>query len=115
MPLHDQISSPDTVIVPSAKTRTPRDRVLSGSAVLLTGLCFTTLSNFLYNIAVARFLGPIAFGHTTAVYTLLILISSITLSFQILTAKFVAQQVSPGAQSQACRSFHSRAWIAGIS
>ena len=115
MPLHDQISPPDTVIVPSAKTRTPRDRVLSGSAVLLTGLCFTTLSNFLYNIAVARFLGPIAFGHTTAVYTLLILISSITLSFQILTAKFVAQQVSPGAQSQAYRGFHSRAWIAGIS
>jgi O-antigen/teichoic acid export membrane protein len=49
---------------------------------LLAALSLATLINFAYNIAVARFLGPTAFGHTTAVYTLLILISSVTLSFQ---------------------------------
>ena len=81
---------------------------------MLTGLGLVTLINFGYNIAVARFLGPTAFGHTTAVYTLLILISSVTLSFQILTAKIVAQQASPKAQTVAYRGFHWRGWIAGI-
>jgi len=93
---------------------TPRNRVLSGSAILLAGLGFVTLINFAYNIAVARFLGPTAFGHTTAVYTLLILISSVTLSFQILTAKFVAQQESQQAQAVAYKGFHWRGWAAGI-
>ncbi len=81
---------------------------------MLTGLGLVTLINFGYNLAVARFLGPVAFGHTTAVYTLLILISSVTLSFQILTAKMVAQRGSPEARSLAYRRFHSWAWAAGI-
>ena len=84
----------------SVKVRTPRERVLGGSAVLLVGLGFVTLVNLAYNLAIARFLGPIAFGHTTAVYTLLILISAVTLSFQILTAKIVAQQGAPEAQAR---------------
>jgi O-antigen/teichoic acid export membrane protein len=99
---------------PDAEITTPRNRVLSGSAIMLTGLGLVTLINFGYNIAVARFLGPTAFGHTTAVYTLLILISSVTLSFQILTAKIVAQQTSPKAQAVAYRGFHWRGWIAGM-
>jgi O-antigen/teichoic acid export membrane protein len=97
-----------------AEVRTPRHRVLSGSAILLAGLACVTLINFAYNIAVARFLGPTAFGHTTAVYTLLILISSVTLSFQILTAKIVAQQQSPDAQALVYRGYHWRGWAAGV-
>lgn len=96
-----------------AVASTPTHRVLSGSAIMLTGLGLVTLINFGYNIAVARFLGPTAFGHTTAVYTLLILISSVTLSFQILTAKMVAQQASPQAQATVYKAFHWRGWIAG--
>ena len=38
--------------------------------------------------------GPAGFGHASAVYTLLILISAVTLSFQIVSAKVVAQQAS---------------------
>jgi O-antigen/teichoic acid export membrane protein len=93
---------------------TPQERVLSGSVALLGGFAFVTLINFGYNLAVARFLGPVAFGHTTAVYTLLILISAVTLSFQILTAKMVAQQASPEAQTLSYRGFHHRAWGAGL-
>lgn len=98
----------------SARTRSPRERLVSGSAVLLTGLGLVTIINFAYNLAVARYLGPIAFGHTTAVYTLLILISSVTLSFQILTAKIVAQRRSPESQSLAYRGFHRWGWAASI-
>jgi O-antigen/teichoic acid export membrane protein len=111
-PEPDVLASPIRQL--NAEMRTPRNRVLSGSAILLVGLSLATLINFAYNIAVARFLGPIGFGHTTAVYTLLILISSVTLSFQILTAKIVAQQESPNAQAVAYKGFHWRGWAAGI-
>jgi O-antigen/teichoic acid export membrane protein len=99
---------------PETAMKTPRDRVLSGSAIMLAGLAFATLSNFAYNIAVARCLGPTAYGHTTAVYTLLILISSVTLSFQILTAKIVAQQASEKARAVVYHGLHWRAWAAGV-
>lgn len=90
-------------------------RILSGSVVLLSGSGLATAINFAYNIAVARFLGPKGFGHATAVYTLLTLISAITLSFQIISAKIVAQQTEPRAKSASYRGFHLGAWACGIS
>jgi len=96
------------------ESKTLQARVLSGSFVLLTGSGLVTAINFAYNIAVARFLGPTAFGHATAVYTLLILISAITLSFQIVSAKVVAQQSSLEGKSAAYRGFHKGAWKCGI-
>jgi hypothetical protein len=98
----------------TAETRTLRSRVLSGSFILLAGSALVTGINFAYNIAVARFLGPTAFGHAAAVYTLLILISAVTLSFQIVSAKIVAQHESPPAKSTAYRGFHRGAWVCGI-
>ena len=94
--------------------RTPRERVLGGSLVLIAGLGLVTAINFAYNLTVARYLGPTAFGHTTTVYTLLVLVSAVTLSFQILTAKMVAQQDSAEAQSTAYRGLHLRGWAAGL-
>ncbi len=98
----------------AATTKTPRERLLNGSAILLSALCILTLANFGYNIAVARILGPVAYGHTTAVYTLLVLTSAVTLSIQILTAKMVAQQPTAELQTLAYREFHRWGWAAGI-
>ena len=99
---------------PKLESKTLQARVLSGSFVLLTGSGLVTAINFAYNIAVARFLGPTAFGHATAVYTLLILISAVTLSFQIVSAKVVAQQSSLEGKSSAYLVFHRGAWKCGI-
>lgn len=98
----------------NASTKTPRERLLNGSAILLTALCILTLANFGYNIGVARILGPVSYGHTTAVYTLLVLTSAVTLSIQILTAKMVAQQPTAELQTVAYREFHRWGWAAGI-
>ncbi|MGB7584356.1 MAG: lipopolysaccharide biosynthesis protein [Terriglobales bacterium] len=95
-------------------SRNLQARVLSGSFVLLAGSGLVTTINFAYNIAVARFLGPAGFGHASAVYTLLILISAVTLSFQILSAKVVAQQASVPAKSAAYQRFHKSAWVSGV-
>jgi O-antigen/teichoic acid export membrane protein len=81
---------------------------------LLSASGLATAINFAYNIAVARFLGPTAFGHATAVYTLLILISAVTLSFQIVSAKVVAQQNSLEGKSAVYRGFHKSAWACGV-
>lgn len=66
-------------------------RILSGSVVLLSGSTLAIALNLAYNVAVAHFLGPKGFGNANAVYTLLTLISAVTLSFQIVASKFVAQ------------------------
>lgn len=82
--------------------------------MLLSGSGLATATNFAYNIAVAQFLGPQGYGHATAVYTLLILASAVTLSFQIISAKIVAQQQSPEAKAAGYRGLHRQAWACGI-
>ncbi len=99
---------------PNPESKTLQARVLSGSFVLLSASGLATAINFAYNIAGARFLGPTAFGHATAVYTLLILISALTLSFQIVSAKVVAQQSSLEGKSAVYRGFHRSAWTCGV-
>jgi O-antigen/teichoic acid export membrane protein len=95
-------------------TKTLQARIVSGSVVLLSGSGLTTAINLAYNIAVARFLGPKGFGQATVVYTILTLISAVTLSFQIISAKTVAQQSSPEEKAAVYRGFHRAAWGCGI-
>jgi O-antigen/teichoic acid export membrane protein len=98
----------------SQKPKPLQARIVSGSVVLLSGSGLATGINFAYNIAVARFLGPKGFGHATAVYTLLTLMSAVTLSFQIISAKVVAQQKFPEGKRAGYRAFHRGAWICGV-
>lgn len=98
----------------SQKTKTLQARIVSGSVVLLSGSGLTTVINLAYNIVIARFLGPKGFGHATAVYTILTLISAVTLSFQIISAKVVAQQNSPEGKAAVYRGLHRGAWACGI-
>jgi O-antigen/teichoic acid export membrane protein len=94
--------------------KTLQARIVLGSVVLLSGSGLTTAINLAYNIAVARFLGPNGFGHVTVVYTILTLISAVTLSFQIISAKMVAQQSSPEGKAAVYLAFHRGAWACGI-
>jgi O-antigen/teichoic acid export membrane protein len=104
----------DTVNGLTQKTKTLQGRIVSGSVVLLSGSGLTTAINLAYNIVVARFLGPRGFVHATVVYTILTLISAVTLSFQIVSAKVVARQNSSEGKAAAYRGFHRGAWGCGI-
>lgn len=99
---------------PTHKPKSLRARILSGSVILLSGSGLATAVNFAYNVAVARFLGPQGFGDATVVYTLLTLLSAVTLSFQIISAKVVAQQKTPETKSAGYRVFHHGAWACGV-
>lgn len=95
-------------------TKSLQARIISGSIVLLSGSGLATAINLAYNIAVARFLGPTGFGYATVVYTILTLISAVTLAFQIISAKAVAQHSSMEEKAAVYRSFQRAAWVSGV-
>jgi O-antigen/teichoic acid export membrane protein len=96
------------------KPKSLQARILSGSVVLLSGSGLTMAINLAYNIAIARFLGPKGFGHATVVYTILTLLSAVTLAFQIVSTKVVAQQPTLDGKSAVYRFFHRGSWACGI-
>ena len=103
--------------VPTAQADSYRSieaRIVAGSLTLLSGSGLAAALNVAYNVTVARLLGPRAFGHAAAVYTLLVLASAGTLAFQIVTAKLVSQQSTPQEKSAAYRLLHRGAWGCGL-
>src|ERR1700732_172033 len=83
----------------SLPARTLKSQLLGGSLTLLAGSGLVGVTNLVYNVITARLLGPTGFAHATAVYTILMLMSGITLSFQVVCAKYVAKSPSPEARS----------------
>ena len=96
------------------KSRTLQARIVSGSMVLLSGSGLTAALNLVYNLVIARYLGPENFGQATVVYTLLTLLSAITLSYQIVCSKIVAQQETEAAKAAGYRMLHRSSWSCGL-
>ncbi len=90
-----------------------RQKLLGGSLTLLAGSGLVGVTNLIYNVATARLLGPTGFAHATAVYTLLMLASAITLSFQVVCAKYVASCATVEEKHAVFANLHLRSWIAG--
>lgn len=99
---------------PQAKAKALRQKLLGGSLTLLAGSGLVGVANLIYNVLTARMLGPTGFAHVTAVYTLLMLASAITLSFQAVCAKYVASHESPEDKAAIFASLHLRSWIASV-
>src|SRR5208283_3406690 len=91
-----------------------KSQLFGGVLTLLAGSGLVGVTNLVYNVVTARLLGPTGFAHATAVYTLLMLMSGITLSFQVVCAKYVAKSPSAEGRARVFASLHERAWIAGI-
>src|SRR5271155_2617720 len=100
--------------VSAAPVKTLRSKLLGGSLTLLAGSGLVGVTNLVYNVVTARLLGPAGFAHATAVYTILMLVSGITLSFQVVCAKYVARSTSPRARIAVFGTLHQRSWMAGI-
>src|SRR5579862_2634824 len=91
-----------------------RARVLNGSIILLISSGFVGAMNLIYNFVVVHALGADRFGHANAVYTVLLLLASFTLSYQILCSKFVARSQSLPEKLGIFRLLHRRAWFWAI-
>jgi len=104
---------PATPSAPVA-SKTLKSQLLGGTLTLLAGSGLVGVTNLVYNVVTARLLGPSGFSHATAVYTILMLMSGITLSFQVVCAKYVAKTSVPAERAAAFATLHQRSWIAGI-
>jgi O-antigen/teichoic acid export membrane protein len=91
-----------------------RSRMLRGSVILLTSTGLVSGTNFLYNIAIARGLGPAGFGHATAIYTLLMLLSAVTLAYQLVCSKLVAKTSDLSGKVAIYRDLRRRSWQTGL-
>jgi O-antigen/teichoic acid export membrane protein len=81
---------------------------------MLAGSGLVGVANLVYNVITARMLGPTGFAHVTAVYTLLMLASAITLSFQAVCAKYVASHEFDEDKAAIFSSLHLKSWMAGV-
>jgi Polysaccharide biosynthesis protein len=91
-----------------------RDRILKGSAILLFSTGLVAATNLLYNIVIARMLGAAGFGDASALYTLLMLFAAVTLSFQIVTSKFIARNPEILVRAQIYNTMLRRGWQVGL-
>src|ERR1700739_1350762 len=91
-----------------------RERVLRGSAILLFSSGLVAGTNLLYNILIARRLGAAGFGDASALYTLLMLVSAVTLAFPIVTSELIARNSELLTQAQIYAGMIRRAWQVGI-
>jgi O-antigen/teichoic acid export membrane protein len=108
-------SPPFSRIAAQTQAKKLRHKLLGGSLTLLAGSGLVGVTNLVYNVVTARLLGPTGFAHATAVYTLLMLASAITLSFQVVCAKYVASHETADEKAAIFAALHLRAWVAGIS
>ena len=110
-----QDSARDFSTAPSrTQAKALRQKLLGGSLTLLAGSGLVGVTNLVYNVATARLLGPTGFAHATAVYTLLMLASAITLSFQVVCAKYVATTKTEEEKATVFAGLHLRSWLAGV-
>ncbi len=91
-----------------------RTRMLQGSALLLGSTGLVSATNLLYNIAIARGLGPEGFGHATAIYTVLMLLSAVTLAYQLVCSKLVAKSPDLSGKIAIYRDLLRRSWRTGL-
>jgi O-antigen/teichoic acid export membrane protein len=98
-----------------ARLKPARSKIVSGSLTLLAGSGVVGLANLIYNLTVAHLLGPSGFADASAVYTLLMLTSAITLAFQIVCAKLVANHQTESEKASVYNSLHRKAWRIGLS
>lgn len=89
-------------------------RVLSGSIIMLVSTTVVAVLNFSFNVAIARMMGPAEFGHVTAVVTILMLASAISLAYQMVCAKFVAKNETIGEKVSVYQSLMGKAWVVSL-
>jgi O-antigen/teichoic acid export membrane protein len=92
-----------------------KSQLLGGSLTLLAGSGLVGITNLAFNVVTARLLGPTGFAHATAVYTILMLVSCITLAFQVVSAKYIARTPADEDQTRIFATLLRRSWLAGIS
>src|SRR5579871_1724921 len=101
-------------VVPHKPQEKIRTIVISGGPLMLSTSTLVSIINFVTNVAMARLLGPAQFSQVTAAVTILMLVSAMTLTFQLVCTKFVARNESSSAKSGVYRPLLRQGWIVSL-
>jgi O-antigen/teichoic acid export membrane protein len=117
-------NSDSAVIFPSSNATLAQERasarrrahalVLTGSLIMLFSSTAVSGINFATNVVMARLLGPSMFGQVAVATTLLMMASCITLAFQMVCAKFVARNDTPGGKVAVYRELLKHSWMVSL-
>lgn len=90
---------------------------LSGATVLFISMTVVNAGNYLYNLILGRWLGPVAFADLSLIVTLMLMVTFVTATFQLTTAKFAASYSAENSPSSitAMRDWLGKlAWGGGV-
>ena len=75
---------------PSFAQKLMNNKLLTGSALLFVSTTIVNLGNYLFNLILGRYLGPVAFADLSLIVTLMLVITLVTATLQTVVAKFAA-------------------------
>src|SRR5512146_3241494 len=102
-------------VVTHLRSHSTQKRLVGGSVVMLVGSTLVSVMNFGYTVACARMLDPADFANAAVGGSgVLMLISCVTLAFQLVCAKFVAKNETAAAKAAVYRSLLRRSWFVGV-
>lgn len=91
--------------------------LLTGGALLFASMTIVNAGNYLFNLILGRWLGPAAFSDLSLIVTLMLMITFITVTFQLTAARFAAIHTADDDQTSmaSTRRWQIRvAWGLGI-
>lgn len=94
-----------------------QNAALSGGALLFISTTFVNAGNYVYNLILGRWLGPAAFADLSLIVTFLLVLSFITTTLSMATARFSAAYTAANAPEQVAGLRHwagRYAWAGGV-
>lgn len=91
--------------------------IFTGGALLFVSTTIVNGGNYLFNLILGRWLGPAAFADLSLIVTIMLMITFVTITYQLTSAKFAAKYTADEdlAELAGLRRFLGKnAWIIGI-
>ncbi|MFK7801785.1 MAG: oligosaccharide flippase family protein [Anaerolineae bacterium] len=111
------ISKLPKLSIQSGLSRLRGNNPLAGGALLFVSMTLVNAGNYLFNLILGRWLGPAAFADLSLIVTLMLMITFITVTFQLTAARFSAIHTADDDSQQlaSVRSWQLRiAWGLGL-
>lgn len=111
------ISKPSKVSFQSVLSRLQGSNPLTGGALLFASMTLVNAGNYIFNLILGRWLGPAAFADLSLIVTLMLMITFVTVTFQLTAARFAAIHTADDdfEQLSSVRSWQLRiAWGLGL-
>ncbi len=87
-------------------------KALSGGALLFVSMTIVNAGNYLFNLILGRWLGPAAFADLSLIVTMMLMITFVTVTFQLTAARFAAVHTADDDPVQLANVRRWLTWVA---